>query len=126
VYPAKELKELAARRQWALDRIALRRQQCAQAGLEIAATVAKVEGWYRVARHWADVATLVLPILKFRPSKVKGAVRGGIGPLSLVRWGLAGWRYYRMFKRVAGGRNRLFVPAVPDDVPDDVDSEDKG
>lgn len=122
MYPASELRELADRRHKLLLRMQTTRGSCAAGIRRIEGALDTVDGWYRKFHRWSSLAGMVLPLMSGAKG-LAGLIRGKNGAKQrrggvirqVIRWAPLGWRLYR--------RIRSLVPAVANDVPDDVKPE---
>lgn len=102
MYPNHELARLAARKEALLARVAVRREQCVQAGAKVAVVLRQVDGWREKLAQWREraeaalsVLSTVLPLLR-RRGKSQGRVR------RWLRWGTLAWRLAKGFRGVSG------------------------
>lgn len=106
MYPNSELRHLALRKQLVRLRITLHRAQCEEAGRHVAAVATQGEYWFRTAKAWGGVATLVTTFFgagvlgklfhRHKPKEPPKKTRGKLG--LAIDLGLLGWKVFRQFR----------------------------
>jgi hypothetical protein len=100
MYPSGPLRALAARRDYLQLRIALRREQCVQAGRGVEQGVNRISGWVRILRAGSLLGAVGLSLwgARKRRSSASGTEAGGHSSLGgkIIRWAPLAFRAARL------------------------------